>query len=107
VSATDAERRDAARRARRAEPARLRARVDEIERRVAEALARKTPTPDPAPVCSTCDDTHMMALRDRDVMCTFCPLPCQACRTGGNGPFCSSTPCACECHRVVAREAAS
>lgn len=85
-------------RARRAEPERLRARVAELERRVAEVMAR---TARPAPVCSTCDDTHRMTLRDREVMCTFCPFPCQACRAGGNGPFCSSTPCGCECHRVA------
>jgi hypothetical protein len=50
------------------------------------------------PICTTCDDTHTMTLRDRDVMCTACPLPCQSCRAGGNGPFCEATPCACACH---------
>jgi hypothetical protein len=31
-------------------------------------------------------------------MCTRCPVPCQQCRAGGNGPFCERTPCYCECH---------
>lgn len=50
------------------------------------------------PVCSTCNDTHRMTLRDRDVMCTRCPTPCQGCRAGGTGAFCATTPCACRCH---------
>jgi hypothetical protein len=51
------------------------------------------------PVCSVCNDTHRMELRDRDVMCTHCPTPCQDCRAGGNGPYCETTPCSCSCHR--------
>ncbi len=56
------------------------------------------------PVCSTCNDTHSMILHnssgdERNVMCTFCPRPCQECRQGGNGPFCTNTPCSCECHK--------
>lgn len=62
-------------------------------------------------ICSTCNDTHKMALRDRMVPCTRCPLPCDDCRghelparrnltdrRGGNGAFCAVTPCACPCH---------
>lgn len=50
------------------------------------------------PICSACNDTHTMTLRDRDVMYTHCPTPCQDCRAGGNGPFCATTPCTCGCH---------
>lgn len=55
------------------------------------------------PVCDVCNDTHRMT-RTKDcgdryeVMCTSCPAPCRACRSGGNGPFCETTPCACSCH---------
>jgi hypothetical protein len=49
-------------------------------------------------VCSTCNDTHLMSLGDDEVMCTRCPRPCQKCRVGGNGAYCSTTPCACDCH---------
>lgn len=53
--------------------------------------------------CSTCGDKHEMVLRRdvqeaRFVMCTRCPVPCQKCRAGGNGPFCENTPCVCLCH---------
>lgn len=56
------------------------------------------------PVCTICNDTHSMVLHrdgdaDRVVMCTRCPVPCQRCRADGNGPFCETTPCPCECHR--------
>jgi hypothetical protein len=56
------------------------------------------------PVCETCNDTHVMLLHRpngdvREVMCIRCPVPCQRCRSGGNGPFCEHTPCACECHK--------
>lgn len=55
------------------------------------------------PVCSTCNDTHQMTIHgegevDRVVMCTQCPVPCQRCRAGGNGPYCEKTPCDCACH---------
>lgn len=49
-------------------------------------------------VCDTCNDTHRMEIGDRTVMCTRCPTPCQACRVGGNGPYCEHTPCTCGCH---------
>lgn len=52
-----------------------------------------------APVCDRCNDTHMMDLNGLVVMCTWCPVPCQECRIGGNGPFCETTPCRCKCHR--------
>ncbi len=48
-------------------------------------------------VCSTCNDTHRMSLGERDVMCTRCPTPCWGC--GKGGPFCTTTPCGCWCHR--------
>ena len=54
--------------------------------------------PKPAPVCARCDDTHTVHLEDRSQMCTACPVPCSECRQGGNGPYCSTTPCACACH---------
>lgn len=55
--------------------------------------------------CKVCRDTHTMTLRedgheDREVMCTHCPTPCQKCRSGGNGPYCTSTPCECTCHII-------
>lgn len=55
------------------------------------------------PVCDVCKDTHQM-VRTKDcgdqyeVMCASCPVPCQECRQGGNGPYCETTPCACACH---------
>ena len=55
------------------------------------------------PTCKTCNDTHEMPLDDRMVMCTRCPVPCQSCRAGGNGPFCETTPCVCACHVSVKR----
>lgn len=53
--------------------------------------------------CLACRDTHEMTLTsengdERTVMCTRCPIPCPKCRIRGNGPFCASTPCPCECH---------
>lgn len=54
-------------------------------------------------VCEVCEDTHMMLLGERDVMCTRCPNPCESCRQHapgrGGGPYCQSTPCACACHK--------
>lgn len=48
-------------------------------------------------ICETCKDTHKMYMSSlgRDVMCTYCPAPCQKCK---GGPFCASTPCDCDCH---------
>lgn len=61
-------------------------------------------------VCKTCNDTHRMTLSDgaeggdsRKVICTRCPVPCQRCRVGGNGPYCESMPCACACHDETTR----
>lgn len=51
------------------------------------------------PVCSTCNDTHWVDTERGRQLCQHCPVPCQSCREGGNGPFCSETPCSCECHR--------
>ena len=52
------------------------------------------------PVCSHCNDTHVMTLRDQAVPCTRCPTPCRACANGdGRGAFCFHTPCDCACHR--------
>jgi len=56
------------------------------------------------PVCSTCNDTHMVLFRrdgeaDRNRMCTQCPVPCRKCAgDGGTGAYCAKTPCPCECH---------
>lgn len=54
-------------------------------------------------VCAICDDTHRMALRDRDVPCTHCPSPCQVCRSGGVGAYCERPACRCSCHAGDAR----
>lgn len=56
----------------------------------------------PRIVCSTCNDTHRMPLRDRVVQCTRCPSPCPRCR-GNNTAYCRTTPCTCRCHRHEAR----
>jgi hypothetical protein len=51
------------------------------------------------PVCERCNDTHWMTLRDQQVACTGCPIPCRKCaREGGWGAFCERTPCGCRCH---------
>lgn len=58
------------------------------------------------PICSVCNDTHLMDFFhgnhdefSRKVMCTSCPTPCDKCRSNGYGPYCTETPCSCECHR--------
>ena len=51
-----------------------------------------------SPVCTTCNDTHMMMAQGRPQLCTHCPVPCQKCRKGGNGAYCEHTPCNCSCH---------
>jgi hypothetical protein len=65
-----------------------------MEERVA-ALAPSAERAEPAPVCATCGDTHVMALGDRRVNCTACPTPCGKCR---DGAYCAQTPCRCSCH---------
>ncbi len=78
----------------------------ELLARVREVLARSRRPPLVRKyVCETCRDTHVMTLhregdpsKDREVMCTRCPVPCQRCRAGGNGPYCAKTRCACACH---------
>jgi hypothetical protein len=55
------------------------------------------------PICSTCDDTHWMAVGGGTALCTRCPTPCQRCRAGGNGPNCEVTPCPCICHDKAPR----
>jgi len=49
--------------------------------------------------CEKCHDTHVIKCWDQDIMCTHCPVPCQKCRAGGNGPYCEHTPCDCSCHK--------
>lgn len=53
-----------------------------------------------APVCRMCKDTHSLTNEETGItrMCTFCPVPCQRCRINGNGPYCTTTPCPCDCH---------
>jgi hypothetical protein len=58
---------------------------------------------DPTPVvCSTCSDSHRMTLGEREVPCTFCPRPCESCRSLYQGQrlgaYCEATPCLCACH---------
>lgn len=56
-------------------------------------------------ICATCNDTHTMSLGDREVPCTFCPRPCEACRAFYQGvrlgAYCETTPCPCRCHAPV------
>lgn len=73
----------------------------------AEAESKPKPrlVPDAEPVCSVCRDTHLMPWTTDSgdkttAMCTRCPVPCQLCRQGGNGPYCESTPCDCNCHET-------
>lgn len=54
------------------------------------------------PVCSRCNDTHRMGPDGAPFMCTMCPVPCQECSSGGNGPYCETTPCKCACHARAA-----
>ena len=49
-------------------------------------------------VCAVCRDTHAMVVGGREVPCTHCPVPCAACRAGGNGAYCADTACSCPCH---------
>ena len=53
-----------------------------------------------APICNRCNDTHEVHSEEKGTsfMCTSCPLPCQNCRVGGNGPYCEDVPCSCNCH---------
>lgn len=52
-------------------------------------------------VCRRCGDTHTAfnAHTGRTMMCTACPVPCDKCRKDGNGPYCATTPCTCDCHK--------
>lgn|GEM_PF-4443849 len=50
------------------------------------------------PICSTCNDSHVMYYKDRRVLCTHCPRPCDECQAIGQYPYCETTPCQCECH---------
>lgn len=54
-------------------------------------------------VCKQCNDTHKMwhHRQEREVPCTHCPRPCDKCRHGGNGAYCTTTPCPCACHKGV------
>lgn len=75
------------------------------EDRAVEAFATELASRgSPRPVCTTCNDTHMMELGDREVMCTRCPVPCEQCRSRGpglaGGPYCAATPCGCGCHQI-------
>ena len=51
-------------------------------------------------ICETCNDTHRMALGEREVPCTRCPVPCSACcgdAAGFTSAYCATTPCPCPC----------
>jgi hypothetical protein len=50
------------------------------------------------PVCRICKDSHRMSYGGQLVMCTFCPTPCRDCQSTGRYPYCTKTPCDCECH---------
>lgn len=59
-----------------------------------------------AKTCTVCSDSHRMTLGERDVPCTFCPRPCEACRGFYQGvrlgAYCETTPCPCSCHEKPA-----
>lgn len=65
-----------------------------------------TPRSPSRQICKTCKDTHRVPapegktgpFGDETWMCTDCPIPCQECRAGRNGPYCERTPCKCDCH---------
>ena len=71
---------------------------------LANASMQVVPSHPPKPICTTCNDSHVMTLGtadyddEREVMCTHCPSPCQKCRVAGTGPYCTTTPCSCTCH---------
>jgi hypothetical protein len=52
-----------------------------------------------APVCQRCGDSHWIDTERGREMCTACPVPCEKCRRGGGGAYCSATPCPCGCHK--------
>ena len=106
VESTRAEHRDRA--------ARLTVERDTLRRRIAELeaerdglLAAAAAARGERPACDVCADTHQMTRGDAEVMCTFCPRPCQSCRAGGNGPYCEHTPCSCGCHAAARGEECS
>ena len=72
-----------------------------VRLRAALAVAQSLLRTSAPPVCPVCNDTHTMHSEEtgRGYMCTRCPVPCAKCLQGGNGPFCGTTPCACECHQ--------
>lgn len=53
------------------------------------------------PVCRRCGDTHAVwdSQIERMVMCTACPVPCDKCRKDGNGAYCDTPHCPCDCHK--------
>lgn len=89
--------------------------IAKVQSMLAAEMANPTDPPPPVkkskkakPVCAVCRDTHLMQIRvdgkeTKTVMCTHCPVPCDACRLSGKGPYCGKTPCACDCHKKGAK----
>jgi hypothetical protein len=52
-------------------------------------------------VCDVCSDTHVMdTVAGYSVPCTACPLPCDECRAGDIGAYCTEVACRCACHNA-------
>lgn len=57
------------------------------------------------PVCSFCDDSHVVKTVGRyEVYCTHCPVPCAVCQGASTlstmfVSYCARTPCPCACHK--------
>lgn len=66
------------------------------------------PVPAHVGACAHCEGSRQMYHHglERDVMCTRCPIPCDACRDGTRA-FCVAHPCECACHRGVAIDPAT
>lgn len=68
-----------------------------IERAIAQAHVEIAAGPMALPICSRCNDTHVMRSGHS---CTGCPVPCDraSCRLSACSAYCDRTPCACPCH---------
>lgn len=82
--------------------------VDQHRLQVARVRAGIRSTPRGI-VCKTCGDSCQMfhSGLERYVPCIFCPTPCDECRSGGTGAYCSEVRCRCSCHNPTPGQPAS